>query len=194
MFWLKNNTQVYNKHIYTSTLTLLINSHNQLHSSLAPFSFHISVFGFSGSAGVLKGFCQTLGVVHSCQISPMCHLWCLFSLFLFLHPSPLLFFCFYFIFIFFITNIVTGDQSPSSPSSRWPGANYGNRTLGVCTLFNYHFNPNRAPPYCLLLHFSWLYNSNILSRQIAHAELVYNMQISVLSYQNWIAKAKLEKL
>ncbi|CAL9707182.1 unnamed protein product [Knipowitschia caucasica] len=22
-----------------------------------------------------------------------------------------------------------GDQSPSSPSSRWPGANYGNRTL-----------------------------------------------------------------
>uniref|UniRef100_A0A3B5QMK7 Diaphanous related formin 2 n=1 Tax=Xiphophorus maculatus TaxID=8083 RepID=A0A3B5QMK7_XIPMA len=24
-----------------------------------------------------------------------------------------------------------GDQSPSSPASRWPGANYGNRTLGV---------------------------------------------------------------
>ncbi|MEQ2252342.1 Diaphanous, partial [Ilyodon furcidens] len=22
-----------------------------------------------------------------------------------------------------------GDQSPSSPASRWPGANYGNRTL-----------------------------------------------------------------
>lgn len=35
-------------------------------------------------------------------------------------------------FLCFITTIVTGDQSPSSPASRWPGANYGNRTLGVC--------------------------------------------------------------
>lgn len=38
--------------------------------------------------------------------------------------------------------IVTGDQSPSSPASRWPGANYGNRTLGVCVfLSNCLFNP-----------------------------------------------------
>lgn len=42
---------------------------------------------------------------------------------------------FFLFFYCFITTIVTGDQSPSSPASRWPGANYGNRTLGVCLLY-----------------------------------------------------------
>lgn len=90
----------------------------------APFLFYNKAQVFIDSL-----FFQT-GLVRSCQISEKCLLWRLFSFFL--HPSFLLFLL-YFLFLFcFINNIVTGDQSPSSPSSRWPGANYGNRTLGVC--------------------------------------------------------------
>lgn len=46
----------------------------------------------------------------------------------------------------FIAIITAGDQSPSSPASRWPGANYGNRTLGACL----------SGPDALVLHFCWL--------------------------------------
>lgn len=86
-----------------------------------------------------------------------------FVSFLFLAPTffPVYIFSFFFIII---TNVVTGDQSPSSPASRWPGANYGNRTLGVClTTFLTGHHP---PFYCtsvgclthtsiLSEHFNW---------------------------------------
>lgn len=49
-----------------------------------------------------------------------------------------------------MTNAVPDDQSPSSPASRWPGANYGNRTLGVF-LFIY-FLLGTTLPFELLLH------------------------------------------
>lgn len=51
----------------------------------------------------------------------------------------------------FIAIITAGDQSPSSPASRWPGANYGNRTLGACL----------SGPHALVLHSCWLHNSLI---------------------------------
>lgn len=51
----------------------------------------------------------------------------------------------------FIAIVTAGDQSPSSPASRWPGANYGNRTLGACL----------SGPDALVLHSCWLHNSLI---------------------------------
>lgn len=50
-----------------------------------------------------------------------------------------------------IAIVTAGDQSPSSPASRWPGANYGNRTLGACL----------SGPDALVLHSCWLHNSLI---------------------------------
>lgn len=120
----------YKYFILASTpITRLINKHHQLQSSPAPCPFHVSVFGFNG------GFFPYSG---SGSFLP--NIWNLWCLFLFScvssHPFFSYLFVFYFFFLFFlycfITNIVTGDQSPSSPGSRWPGANYGNRTLGVC--------------------------------------------------------------
>lgn len=73
-----------------------------------------------------------------------------FVFFLFLAPSFVLFgwfsflsFFFFFVLSIIMTNAVPDDQSPSSPASRWPGANYGNRTLGVCftASFTWHHPP-----------------------------------------------------
>lgn len=59
-----------------------------------------------------------------------------------------LFFNYYFFSFLFLsiitTNAVPDDQSPSSPASRWPGANYGNRTLGV---FLFFFFTRHHPPF-----------------------------------------------
>lgn len=69
-------------------------------------------------------------------------------------------------FLCFIAIITAGDQSPSSPASRWPGANYGNRTLGACL----------SGPDALLLHSCWLqHHSFVLSKPpnwagLQHAE------------------------
>lgn len=126
----QKKTYTHEYFILASTpITRLINKHHQLRSSPAPCPFHVSVFGFNG------GFFHTLGAVHSCQISETSDAFFSFPV---SPPIPSFlissFFCFFFLFFLycFITNIVTGDQSPSSPGSRWPGANYGNRTLGVC--------------------------------------------------------------
>lgn len=55
----------------------------------------------------------------------------------------------------FIAVITAGDQSPSSPASRWPGAHYGNRTLGACL----------SGPDALVLHSCWLqHHSFVLSK------------------------------
>lgn len=49
----------------------------------------------------LKGFCQTLGVVNSCQISKLCHFWCLF-LFPLFSILPLSSFFYSFLVVFFL--------------------------------------------------------------------------------------------
>ena len=45
--------------------------------------------------------------------------------------SSVLYFSVFFISFCPVPDILAGDQSPSSPASRWPGGNYGSRTLGV---------------------------------------------------------------
>lgn len=67
----------------------------------------------------LSSFFSFFGTCSTSNVSPLMD----FSLFLFHLPFSFL--------IPLTAHVVTGDQSPSSPASRWPGANYGNRTLGV---------------------------------------------------------------
>jgi len=84
---------------------------------------------------------------------------------------------------FFITNIVTGDQSPSSPAARWPGANYGNRTLGV--LISLPLNPDPTP-CCFTMLCCWLNNSHFFPVRTHKLSWSPSMQSSLLSFSSRI--------
>lgn len=121
ILWLYNNKQ---RHEILDSPMLLFNKQNQLHSSTAHFPFHCK--SLTSVKMRTQVSCQSKRFLLNFGFIPAQYLQCVNSD-NFLFFSILLFFLF-----FFITNVVTGDQSPSSPSSRWPGANSGNRTLGVC--------------------------------------------------------------
>lgn len=113
-------------HFFPSALTVVtISRYQKSVNALIFLMFIISTFFFSF---------QTMGLSLSNKYLG-CR-WLLFFFFLFLAPflSPVWIVFLYFIFSLSIimTDALPDDQSPSSPSSRWPGANYGNRTLGVC--------------------------------------------------------------
>lgn len=139
--------------LVTTPIILLISRHNQLHSSPTLFIPYFRVWVWCEPVSMSNCVSRFLAMLKFfvclfvCFPSPnwtgsfLPNVWDLSPLtpfFLFLFSPPFLPFFSFFSFLFFlflycfITNIVTGDQSPSSPASRWPGANYGNRTLGVC--------------------------------------------------------------
>lgn len=102
---------------------LLISRHNQLHfSPTFHKSFCCSFFLSMGVCFCLWDSVKSMRFVTSDAI------------FSFPFSLPLFFPLFFSFFFLYCFTTCTGDQSPSSPASRWPGANYGNRTLGVCVI------------------------------------------------------------